>query len=63
MTQYNRMLFVDVELTCWEGSPPGGEVSEVIAFGIVDFKTSRSGARRRISCGRRHRPSRPSAAR
>jgi inhibitor of KinA sporulation pathway (predicted exonuclease) len=46
MSQYNRMLFVDVELTCWEGSPPGGEVSEVIAFGIVDLKTDDLAIRR-----------------
>jgi len=39
MTKYNRMLFVDVELTCWEGPPPAGEVPELIAFGIVDLKT------------------------
>ena len=39
MTKYNRMLFVDVELTCWEGPPPDGEASELIAFGIVDLKT------------------------
>ena len=39
MSKYNRMLFVDVELTCWEGEPPAGEASEVIAIGIVDLKT------------------------
>ena len=39
MSKYNRILFVDVELTCWEGAPPAGEQSEVIAFGIVDLKT------------------------
>ena len=39
MTKYNRILFVDVELTCWEGEPPAGEQPEVIAFGIVDLKT------------------------
>jgi inhibitor of KinA sporulation pathway (predicted exonuclease) len=39
MTKYNRMLFVDVELTCWEGEPPAGEQPEVIAFGIVDLRT------------------------
>lgn len=46
MTQYNRMLFVDVELTCWEGDPPAGEQSEVIAFGIVDLKTDELKIRR-----------------
>ena len=46
MTQYNRMLFVDVELTCWEGPAPEGELSEVIAFGIVDLKTDDLAIRR-----------------
>lgn len=39
MAKYNRMLFVDVELTCWEGEPPAGEQAELIAFGIVDLRT------------------------
>jgi inhibitor of KinA sporulation pathway (predicted exonuclease) len=39
MSKYNRILFVDVELTCWEGAPPAGELPEVIAIGIVDLKT------------------------
>jgi inhibitor of KinA sporulation pathway (predicted exonuclease) len=39
MSKYNRMLFVDVELTCWDGNAPAGEVSELIAFGIVDLRT------------------------
>jgi inhibitor of KinA sporulation pathway (predicted exonuclease) len=46
MTQYNRMLFVDVELTCWEDRPPEGEVPELIAFGIVDLKTDDLAIRR-----------------
>jgi inhibitor of KinA sporulation pathway (predicted exonuclease) len=46
MTKYNRMLFVDVELTCWEGEPPAGERSEVIAFGIVDLRTDELKIRR-----------------
>jgi inhibitor of KinA sporulation pathway (predicted exonuclease) len=46
MTKYNRMLFVDVELTCWEGEPPAGEQPEVIAFGIVDLKTDELRIRR-----------------
>jgi inhibitor of KinA sporulation pathway (predicted exonuclease) len=46
MTKYNRMLFVDVELTCWEGEPPAGEQSEVIAFGIVDLRTDELKIRR-----------------
>jgi inhibitor of KinA sporulation pathway (predicted exonuclease) len=46
MSKYNRMLFVDVELTCWEGNAPAGEVSELIAFGIVDLKTDELTIRR-----------------
>lgn len=46
MSKYNRMLFVDVELTCWEGAPPAGEVPELIAFGIVDLKTDDLAIRR-----------------
>src|SRR5688572_30481137 len=39
MSKYNRVLCIDVEMTCWEGEPPAGEVSEMIALGIVDLKT------------------------
>ena len=39
MTHYNRLLCVDVEMTCWEGEPPAGEVPEMIAIGIVDLRT------------------------
>lgn len=39
MTHYNRMLCIDVEMTCWEGAPPEGEASEMIALGIVDLRT------------------------
>ena len=46
MSRYNRILFVDVELTCWDGAPPPGEVSEVIAIGIVDLKTDDLAIRR-----------------
>jgi inhibitor of KinA sporulation pathway (predicted exonuclease) len=46
MSRYNRMLFVDVELTCWEGEPPQGEAPELIAFGMVDLKTDELAIRR-----------------
>jgi inhibitor of KinA sporulation pathway (predicted exonuclease) len=39
MTKFNRLLFVDVELTCWEDAAPEGEIAELIAIGIVDLKT------------------------
>ena len=32
----DRILFVDVEMTCWEGLPPAGEVSEIIEFGLAE---------------------------
>lgn len=32
----DRILFVDVEMTCWEGPPPEGERSEVIEIGLVE---------------------------
>src|SRR5919198_6551560 len=46
MAKYNRMLFVDVELTCWEGQPPAGEQCELIALGIVDLRTDDLAIRR-----------------
>jgi inhibitor of KinA sporulation pathway (predicted exonuclease) len=46
MTRYNRMLFVDVELTCWDGEPPLGERAELIAIGIVDLRTGDLAIRR-----------------
>ena len=46
MTRYNRMLFVDVEMTCWEGEPPPGERAELIAIGIVDLRTGDLAIRR-----------------
>jgi inhibitor of KinA sporulation pathway (predicted exonuclease) len=39
MSNYNRLLCVDVEMTCWEGPPPDGEQPEMIALGIVDLRT------------------------
>jgi inhibitor of KinA sporulation pathway (predicted exonuclease) len=37
----DAILVVDLEATCWRGSPPEGMYSEIIEFGIavVDFKT------------------------
>jgi len=32
----DRILFVDVEMTCWEGAPPPGEEREIIEFGIAE---------------------------
>ncbi|EKV27272.1 hypothetical protein C882_1774 [Caenispirillum salinarum AK4] len=32
----DRLLFVDLELTCWEGMPPPGEQSEIIEIGLAE---------------------------
>jgi len=40
----DEVLVVDVESTCWEGSPPPGEVSEIIEIGICPLEVA-SGAR------------------
>lgn len=32
----DRVLFVDVEMTCWEGAPPDGQVPEIIEIGIAE---------------------------
>lgn len=33
----DHILFVDFELTCWDGLPPPGERPEIIEVGIVNF--------------------------
>jgi inhibitor of KinA sporulation pathway (predicted exonuclease) len=33
----DRLLVVDLELTCWEGAPPSGEAPEVIEIGVVEI--------------------------
>jgi inhibitor of KinA sporulation pathway (predicted exonuclease) len=35
----NRSLYLDCELTCWEGSPPAGMYPEIIQLGIVEVDT------------------------
>ena len=37
----DMILVIDVESTCWEGSPPPGQSSEIIEIGLcpVDLKT------------------------
>lgn len=35
----DRVLHLDLELTCWEGEPPAGETSEIIQVGIVEVNT------------------------
>lgn len=33
----SKVLIVDVEATCWEGQPPGGQVNEIIEIGCALF--------------------------
>lgn len=35
----DRLLVVDLELTCWEGAPPAGEAPEIIEIGIAEIRT------------------------
>jgi inhibitor of KinA sporulation pathway (predicted exonuclease) len=33
----DRVLSVDFEMTCWDGDPPAGQVSEIIQIGITEI--------------------------
>jgi inhibitor of KinA sporulation pathway (predicted exonuclease) len=33
----DRILFVDVEMTCWEGPPPDGQFNEIIEIGVAEL--------------------------
>jgi inhibitor of KinA sporulation pathway (predicted exonuclease) len=33
----DRLLVVDLELTCWAGAPPAGEAAEIIEIGVVEI--------------------------
>jgi inhibitor of KinA sporulation pathway (predicted exonuclease) len=48
--QLDKILVVDVESTCWEGSPPEGQISEIIEIGIalVDVPTLTRGDKRSL---------------
>lgn len=35
----DRILAVDFEMTCWDGPPPEGQVSEIIQIGICEIDT------------------------
>lgn len=50
MIQLDEVLVVDVEATCWEGSPPPGQRNEIIEIGVcpVDVATGERGERRSI---------------
>src|SRR5262245_61287918 len=34
----DHILVIDVESTCWDGSPPPGEISEIIEIGICPLE-------------------------
>ncbi|MCP5052745.1 MAG: exonuclease domain-containing protein [bacterium] len=40
--RFDKIVVVDVEATCWQGSPPKGEQNEIIEIGIclLDIQTS-----------------------
>ena len=46
----NYLNVVDVEATCWEGTPPSGQVNEIIEVGVcvLDLDAGQRVARRRI---------------
>ncbi len=46
----DQVLVVDVESTCWEGTPPGGQVSEIIEIGVcpVEVRSGVRGERRSV---------------
>src|SRR5690349_21940189 len=56
----DEVLVVDVESTCWEGTPPSGDVSEIIEIGIcpLSVATGVRGERRSVLV----RPSRSSVS-
>ncbi|USX56498.1 3'-5' exonuclease [Lentzea sp. HUAS12] len=60
MIALDEVLVIDVESTCWEGSPPPGEVSEIIEIGIcpLEVASGKRGERRSVLV----RPSRSSVS-
>lgn len=44
---YDQIVVIDVEATCWEGKPPPGEENEIIEIGVclLDVSTLERGAR------------------
>jgi inhibitor of KinA sporulation pathway (predicted exonuclease) len=37
----DRILVIDVESTCWEGTPPPGQMSEIIEIGLATVDVAR----------------------
>ncbi|KJK44517.1 DNA polymerase III [Lentzea aerocolonigenes] len=60
MISLDQVLVVDVESTCWEGSPPPGQISEIIEIGLcpLEVSTGVRGERRSVLV----RPSRSSVS-
>lgn len=46
----DRILFVDLELTCWEDSPPPGEFPEIIEIGLAEVDAEALVVTRTGSC-------------
>ena len=40
MAVLKNVLVIDLEATCWRGSPPEGQVNEIIEIGLVLLPTS-----------------------
>ncbi len=37
LEQHHRAIYIDIELTCWSGSPPPGMKQEIVEIGIVEM--------------------------
>jgi hypothetical protein len=59
----DRILVIDTEATCWEGSSPPGQISEIIEIGlcVLDVPTLARVEQRATSCARSIRRSVPIA--
>ena len=47
--RHDRVLVVDLELTCWDGLPPEGERPEIIEIGVAEIDLKRDEISRTIS--------------
>jgi inhibitor of KinA sporulation pathway (predicted exonuclease) len=59
--RHDRVLVVDLELTCWDGLPPEGERPEIIEIGVAEIDLKRDEISRTISMLTRPTASRISA--
>jgi inhibitor of KinA sporulation pathway (predicted exonuclease) len=46
----DKIVVVDVESTCWDGTPPAGQISEIIQIGVctIDTKSLERGEKRSL---------------